>query len=164
MPVETIVLQHVLPNEIFINVDGQQGDNGVSGTDGFDGVQGTNGFRGQPATNPTNGKHGDDVTLTLTCKNRGTMVHVHAITEYKELIWDQQYPLDGLPSIQWSSRGGKGGDGATGGNGGAGSQGKDGIDASQDEPGTDAQNGGNGESLPIHTPKNTMDTKHTRKI
>ena len=144
MPTETIVLQHVLPNEIFLNVDGADGVDGTSGEDGEDGRQGSDGEHGRSATNPTNGKDGDDLILTLKCRNQGDMVHVHAITTKGSVIWDQIYPLDNLPSIRWSSRGGKGGNGGVGGYGGDGALGKDGIDATKEAPGTNAQNGGDG--------------------
>jgi len=144
MSTETIVLQHVLPNEIFLNVDGADGADGTSGEDGEDGRQGSDGEHGRSATNPTNGKDGDDLILTLKCRNQGDMVHVHAITTKGSVIWDQIYPLDNLPSIRWSSRGGKGGNGGVGGYGGDGALGKDGIDATKETPGTNAQNGGDG--------------------
>ena len=94
MSTETIVLQHVLPNEIFLNVDGADGADGTSGEDGEDGRQGSDGEHGRSATNPTNGKDGDDLILTLKCRNQGDMVHVHAITTKGSVIWDQIYPLD----------------------------------------------------------------------
>lgn len=145
MEMETIILQHVLPNEIFLNGDGKCGEDGQNGNDGADGHRGSDGFHGQSATNPTNGEDGEHLTLTLKCANRGDKVHVHASTEKGDVIWDQIYALADLPSIQWSARGGNGGNGGVGGNGGNGSLGKDGTDATQEAPGTPGAKGGDGE-------------------
>jgi hypothetical protein len=120
---------------IFFDANGQDAhaaEHGIDGAEGIDGGHGTskNGGDGTDAQSTVPGEAGGHLTIDLTTERKESgRYYVRIAAEAKsmstghEMITDDEeylIPLKELGSIDWTARGGHGGDGGIGGDGGPG--------------------------------------------
>lgn len=125
-----------------LNGDGMDGQDGQDGVHGVVVLENNHGGHGVSATPAEHGHDGHRVFCKLSTTDDGS-VHFYAMA-HDQLLLDETFPMNQVPVLRWSARGGQGGHGAKGGDGCAGLPGLNGDDATKTQAGTNGLRGGNG--------------------